>query len=93
MNIYVGNLHHSTTDDELREAFEAFGVVSSVALIKDKVTGLPRGFALVEMPTEANAAEAIRGLNGSEVWGNALKVKEAKPRENRSGNGSGNSRG
>jgi RNA recognition motif-containing protein len=90
MNIYVGNLPHSTTEDELREAFEAFGAVDSVAVLKDKFTGQPRGFGFVEMPNDAEAKAAIEGLNGRELGGRPLTVNEARPREDRSGGGSGN---
>lgn len=85
MNIYVGNLPHSATEDELRQAFQSFGVVSTVSIIKDKATGLPRGFAFVEMPTALNAGAAVRGLNGRALSGHALKVSEARPTEERSG--------
>jgi cold-inducible RNA-binding protein len=90
MNIYVANLPHATTEDRLREAFEAFGVVSTVSLIRDKVHGLFRGFAFVEMPTALNAAAAIKGLNGRDFDGIPLTVKEVKPREERTGNRFGN---
>ena len=92
MNIYVANLPHSTTEDDLRRTFEAFGAVSSVAVIKDKFTGQPRGFAFVEMPTQAEAQAAIAQLDGSDLSGRPLTVNEARPREERSG-GSGNRSG
>lgn len=90
MNIYVGNLPLSTTEDELREAFEAYGSVSATSVIKDKLTGVSRGFGFVEMPTALNAAAAIRDLNGRALGGNLLAVSEARPREKRSSNGFGN---
>ncbi len=89
MNIYVGNLARETTEAELRQAFEAFGQVSSVAVIKDKYTGESRGFGFVEMPNTAEAQAAIAGLNGKELGGRALNVNEARPREDRGGRGSG----
>lgn len=89
MNIYVGNLARETTEAELRQAFEAFGQVSSVAVIKDKYTGESRGFGFVEMPNTAEAQAAIAGLNGKELGGRALNVNEARPREDRGGRGGG----
>jgi RNA recognition motif-containing protein len=90
MNIYVGNLPRGTTEDELREAFEAFGAVATVSVIKDKFTGQPRGFGFVEMPTNVEAKAAIEQLNGRELGGRPLTVNEAKPREERSRDGFGN---
>lgn len=85
-NIYVGNLPWSTTENDLRAAFEAYGTVSSVAIIKDRNTGRSRGFGFVEMDSSEEAAAAINALNGSEMEGRDLKVNEARPRtENRSG--------
>lgn len=89
MNIYVGNLARETTEAELRQAFEAFGQVSSVAVIKDKYTGESRGFGFVEMPNTAEAQAAIAGLNGKELGGRTLNVNEARPREDRGGRGGG----
>jgi cold-inducible RNA-binding protein len=83
MNIYVGNLAHETTEEELREAFAEFGDVSSVTIIKDRYSGQPRGFAFVEMPNAAEAQAAISGLNGQELGGRTLNVSEARPREER----------
>lgn len=90
MNIYVGNMSFDTTEDQLRQAFEAFGQVSSVSIITDKYTGEPRGFAFVEMSGKSEAISAISGLNGQELNGRALNVNEAKPRPqggNRGGGG------
>ncbi|HLT47906.1 MAG TPA: RNA-binding protein [Rubricoccaceae bacterium] len=92
MNIYVANFPHSTTEDELREAFEAYGAVSTVSVIKDKFTGQPRGFAFVEMPTKVEAKAAIEQLDGRDLGGRPLTVNEARPREERSG-GPGNRSG
>ena len=80
MNIYVGNLPHEVTDEELREAFEAFGEVTSVNIIKDKYSGQPRGFGFVEMPTNGEGQAAISGLNGKEMKERTLAVSEARPR-------------
>ena len=87
MNIYVGNLSHEVTEEDLREAFEAFGQVESVAIIKDKFTGESRGFGFVEMPAKAEAQAAIADLNEKELKGRALNVNEARPREDRKGGG------
>jgi len=80
MNIYVGNLPHEVTDEELREAFEAFGQITSVNIIKDRDSGQPRGFGFVEMPANAEGQAAISGLNGKEMKGRTLVVSEARPR-------------
>lgn len=79
MNIYVGNLTFEVTEEELKQAFEAFGKVDSVSIIKDKFSGKSRGFGFVEMAE--NGEQAISGLNGSDLNGRALKVNEAKPRD------------
>lgn len=92
MNIYVGNLPHATTDDELREAFEEFGSVTSASIITDKFTGKSRGFGFVEMPNPDEAEDAINALNGEDFGGRKLTVNEARPREERSGGGGGGSR-
>ena len=89
MNIYVGNLGYSTTEQALQTAFEAFGQVSSVAIIKDKFSGESRGFGFVEMPSKEEAEKAIEGLNGKEVDGRALNVNQARPRTERRGGGGG----
>lgn len=83
MNIYVGNLSYQASEDELREAFEAFGEVVSVSIIKDKLTGQSRGFAFVEMGTDDAGRAAIAGMNGKDFRGRALTVNEARPREER----------
>jgi RNA recognition motif-containing protein len=87
MNIYVGNLSYSTTDDDLRQTFEAYGQVTSASVIKDKYTGESRGFGFVEMSNKAEAESAIQALNGTDLGGRALTVNEAKPREDRGGGG------
>ena len=95
MNIYIGNLSFNTTQEELQQAFAAFGEVTTVNIITDKYSGDPRGFAFVEMANKSEAIAAINGLNGQEMNGRALNVNEAKPREPRSGGGNrgGGSRG
>ncbi|MHC4406248.1 MAG: RNA recognition motif domain-containing protein, partial [Planctomycetota bacterium] len=87
VNIYVGNLSNEINEDDLRQAFEAFGQVASVNILKDRVTGEPRGFAFVEMPAKAEAQSAIDGLNGKELKGRSLNVNEARPRRERGGGG------
>ena len=88
MNIYIGNMSFDTTEDQLRQAFEGFGEVSTVNIIADKYSGEPRGFAFVEMSAKDEAVAALSGLNGQELNGRSLKVNEAKPRV-QSGNRSG----
>jgi RNA recognition motif-containing protein len=80
VNIYVGNLPRETTETDLREAFQAFGQVATVSIIKDKFSGESRGFGFVEMPSKAEAQSAIAGLNGKELKGRTLTVNEARPR-------------
>lgn len=89
MNIYVGNLSYNATEEDLKELFETYGTVASVALIKDKMTGQMRGFAFVEMPNDAEAQTAIQALNDNDFKGRNLAVNVARPREERSGGGGG----
>ncbi len=96
MNIYVGNLSYEVTEEDLKQAFEAFGEVESVKIIKDKYTNRSKGFGFVEMPDNGNAESAINDLNDTEIKGRTLKVNKARPRsENRGGRGGfgGGSRG
>ena len=83
MNIYVGNLSYSMSEDELRDAFGAFGEVSSVKILMDRETGRSRGFGFVEMPNQSEGEAAISNLNGKELGGRALRINEARPRERR----------
>ena len=85
--LYVGNLAFQTTSQDLETLFGQAGTVASASVIEDRETGRSRGFAFVEMATEAEANAAIEQFNGKEVGGRALKVNEAKPRENRGGGG------
>jgi RNA recognition motif-containing protein len=80
MNIYVGNFPRVTSEEELRAAFEAYGEVASVAIIKDKFSGESRGFGFVEMPDQAAAQKAIAELNGKDLGGRNLTVNEARPK-------------
>jgi RNA recognition motif-containing protein len=81
MNIYVGNLSYGMSEDELRNAFGEFGDVSSVKILMDRETGRSRGFGFVEMPNQSEAERAIAQLNGKDVGGRALRINEARPRE------------
>ena len=85
MNIYVGNLSHEVTEEDLRLAFEPFGQVESASIIKDKYTSQSKGFGFVEMPSKAEAQSAIDGLNDTELQGRTLNVNEARPRTDRGG--------
>jgi cold-inducible RNA-binding protein len=85
--LYVGNLAFQTTSQELQELFAQAGTVQSASVVEDRDTGRSRGFAFVEMSTSEEATSAIEQFNGKEVGGRALKVNEAKPRENRGGGG------
>ncbi len=87
--LYVGNLAFQTTTQDLQQLFGQAGSVESAQIIEDRDTGRSKGFAFVEMSTEAEAAAAIEQFNGKEVGGRALKVNEARPKENRSGGGGG----
>jgi len=80
MNIYVGNLPHEASEEDLQKMFQAFGQVASVTIIKDKVSGEARGFGFVEMPSKAEAQAAIAGLNGKQLKEQMLTVNEARPR-------------
>jgi RNA recognition motif-containing protein len=88
MNIYIGNLSFNVTEQDLRQAFEAFGEVMSANIISDKYTGQSKGFGFVEMSAKEQAQAAIAGMNGKEMKGQALNVNEARPRndDRRGGN-------
>jgi RNA recognition motif-containing protein len=83
MNIYVGNLSYGMSESELRDAFAAIGEVSSVKILMDRETGRSRGFGFVEMPNQSEAQTAITQLNGKDLGGRALRINEARPREQR----------
>ena len=83
MNIYVGNLSYEITDDEIKDLFSPHGEIASVSIIKDKHSGQSKGFGFVEMPNQAEAEEAIKALNESELKGRNIKVNQAKPKEER----------
>ncbi|MEW5992922.1 MAG: RNA-binding protein [Candidatus Zixiibacteriota bacterium] len=92
MKIYIGNLSFDTTEDRLRQAFEAHGEVSSVTVVTDRYSGKSRGFGFVEMPSKEEALAAMNGLNGQDLDGQTVKVSEARPREERGGGGRGGRR-
>ena len=85
MNIFVGNLAWTTTEDELAQLFEPYGVVEQARIATDRETGRSRGFGFVEMPDATQAQAAIDGLNGTSLEGRPLTVNEARPREERYG--------
>jgi cold-inducible RNA-binding protein len=85
MKIYVGNLAHEVTEDELEQEFAAFGEVASVSIVTDRYTGRPRGFAFVEMAKVAEGQAAVAGLNGKMLKERTLNVSEARPRPDNRG--------
>jgi RNA recognition motif-containing protein len=89
MNIYIGNLPFTASEDDVRQAFAAYGVVANVSIIKDHETGQSRGFGFVEMPNSEEGQAAVTDMNGKALKGRALKVNEARPRENGGGGGGG----
>jgi RNA recognition motif-containing protein len=89
MNIYVGNIPFELSEDQLRDAFGAYGEVTSVKLIMDRETGRPRGFGFVEMSDDEAGRKAVEALNGSELGGRTLKVNEAHKKEDRGFRGGG----
>ena len=93
MNIYVGNLSYEVTEDDLKEAFSAFGQVESVKIIKDNYSDRSKGFGFVEMPARGEAQAAIEGLQGKDLKGRAINVNEARPRTEGRRGGGGNRRG
>ena len=94
MKIYAGNLSYEVTEEDLKLAFEQFGQVESVAIIKDKYSGQSKGFGFVEFSSKTEGQSAIEGLNGKELKGRTLNVNEARPRtEGRGGYGGGRSGG
>ncbi|MBN1375609.1 MAG: RNA-binding protein [Dehalococcoidia bacterium] len=88
MNIFVGNLAREVTEEEIKAEFAAFGEVASVALIRDKFSGQPRGFAFVEMTNKEEGDAAITGLKGKTLKERTMDISEAKPRTEHRGGGS-----
>jgi RNA recognition motif-containing protein len=93
MKLYVGNLSFNTTTEDLQSMFGQIGTVESTNIIEDRDTGRSRGFAFVEMSSKEEGQNAISQLNGKEISGRSLTVNEAKPREDRGGNGGRNRNG
>ncbi len=87
--LFVGNLSFNTTENDLNDAFAAFGTVTETNLMMDRETGRPRGFGFVTMSSADEAQKAIEALNGKDMDGRALTVNVAKPREERTGGGGG----
>ena len=85
--LFVGNLSFDTTENDLNDAFAAFGTVTETNLMMDRMTNRPRGFGFVTMSTPEEAQKAIEGMNGKTIDGRALTVNVAKPREERPGGG------
>jgi RNA recognition motif-containing protein len=83
VNIYVGNLSYSTTDEDLRNIFSAHGNVERASVVIDRMSGRSKGFGFVEMPDEAEAKAAINALSEMELGGRKMMVNEARPKENR----------
>ena len=79
MNIYIGNLSYNTTEDTLKALFAEFGEIESVKVIKDRFSGRPKGFGFIEMPSNSEADQAIKALNGNRIDGNHIKVRPADP--------------
>ena len=88
-NIFVGNLNFNTNEDELRQAFEAYGQVDRVSILTDRDTGRSRGFGFVEMTSAEDGEKAIAALNGSQIGGRTINVNEARPKSDRGGGGGG----
>ena len=88
MNIYVGNLSYSVSEDDLRVLFAEFGEIESVKIITDKFSGQSKGFGFVEMPNKGEAQAALESLSGKDLKGRNLNVNEAKPRSGGRGGGS-----
>ncbi len=79
MNIYIGNLSFSTSEDTLRTLFAEFGEIESIKVIKDRFSGRPKGYGFIEMPSNSEADQAIKALNGNRIDGNHIKVRPADP--------------
>jgi cold-inducible RNA-binding protein len=90
--LFVGNLSFETTENDLNDAFAAFGTVTETNLMMDRMTNRPRGFGFVTMSTAEEAQKAIDGMNGKDMGGRALTVNVARPREERPGGGGGGGR-
>ena len=85
MNFYVSNLAYEVTDDDLREAFAKYGEVTSAKVARDNMGGASKGFGFVEMPNNSEADKAIKGINGTELMGQRVKVSEARDKNDKRG--------
>jgi RNA recognition motif-containing protein len=83
MNMYVGNLAYTVTEEDLTEIFTEFGEIASINIIKDRYSGQSKGFGFVEMPDNSEADKAIKALNGSQLKGRDIKVNQARPKSSR----------
>ena len=90
MNIYIGNLSMDVTEEDLQKAFEVYGEVTSVKVIKDMFTQKSKGFGFIDMAEKSQALEAIAGLNNQEVKGKHIRVNEARPRKDKRNKKRGN---
>jgi RNA recognition motif-containing protein len=88
-NIFVGNLSFNTSEDDLRQAFQAYGQVDRVSILTDRDTGRSRGFGFVEMANNEDGEKAIAALNGSQLGGRTINVNEARPKTERAAGGGG----
>ena len=88
-NIFVGNLSFNTAEEDLRQAFEAYGQVDRVSILTDRDTGRSRGFGFVEMANNEDGEKAIAALNGSQLGGRTINVNEARPKTERAAGGGG----
>jgi RNA recognition motif-containing protein len=79
MNIYIGNLSYQTTEETLKRLFSDFGEIESIKVIKDRFTGRPKGYGFIEMPSNSEADQAIKALNGNRIDGSNIKVRPADP--------------
>lgn len=93
MNIYVGNLSYNVTEEDLQQAFEAFGQVASASIIKDQISGRSKGFGFIEMPSTEEARAAISEMNGKTMGDRTLSVNEARPRKETRKDGDNRGRG
>jgi RNA recognition motif-containing protein len=93
MNLYVGNLAREVSEDDLKQAFESFGQVESVNIIRDRFSGESRGFGFVEMPSKDEALKAMKEAEGLEIKGRTVRVAEANRKPGGSGGGGGRGRG
>jgi len=89
MNLYLGNLSRDVTEAELRELFEPFGKIDSLSVIKDKFSGVSKGFGFIEMPVKEEAEAAIKALHRQPFKGQSMDITEARPRQDRKGGGGG----